>query len=80
MNSEAQFIKEISYLAALMHQNCHHASWRMEQLLLKVQQGESLDTRSTTIQLREAGEELQQVMRSIEGIQKLCEELESEES
>jgi hypothetical protein len=80
MNSEADFIKEISYLAALMRQNCHDASWRMEQLLSRVEQGESLDTRSTSIQLREACEELQQVMRSIEGIQKLCEELESEES
>ena len=79
MNSEADIIKEISYLAALMRQNCHDASWRMEQLLSKVEQGESLDTRSTSIQLREACEELEQVMRSIEGIQKLC-ELESEES
>jgi hypothetical protein len=79
MNSEADFIKEISYLAALMRQNCHDASWRMEQLLSRVEQGESLDTRSTSIQLREAREELQQVMRGIEGIQKLC-ELESDES
>src|SRR5215218_360576 len=80
MNSEAEFIKEIRYLAALMHQNCHDASWRMEQLLSRVEQGESLDTRSTSIQLREAREELQLVMRSIEGIQKLCEELESDDS
>jgi hypothetical protein len=79
MNSEADFIKEIRYLAALMRQNCHDASWRMEQLLSKVEQGESLDTRSTSIQLREAREELQQVMRSIVGIQKLC-ELESDDS
>ena len=79
MNSEAEFIKEISYLAALMRQNCHDASWRMEQLLSKVEQGESLDTRSTSMQLREAREELQQVMRSIEGIQKLC-ELDSDDS
>jgi hypothetical protein len=80
MNSEADFIKEISYLAALMRQNCHDASWRMEQLLSKVEQGESLDTRSTSIQLREARDELQLVMRGIEGIQKLCEELESDDS
>ena len=79
MNSEADFIKEIRYLAGLMRQNCHDASWRMEQLLSRVEQGESLDTRSTSIQLREAREELQLVMRGIEGIQKLC-ELESDES
>jgi hypothetical protein len=79
MNSEADFIKEIRYLAALMRQNRHDASWRMEQLLSKVEQGESLDTRSTSIQLREARDELQLAMRSIEGIQKLC-ELESNDS
>src|SRR5215213_3221511 len=73
MNGEADFIKEIRYLAGLMRQNCHDASWRMERLLWKVEQGESLDTRSTSIQLSEARDELQQVMRGIEGIQKLCE-------
>ena len=80
MDSEADFVKEISYLAALMHQNCNDASWRMERLLSKVEQGESLDTRSTSIQLREAREELQLLMRGIEGIKKLCEELEWDDS
>jgi hypothetical protein len=79
MNSEVDFIKEIRYLAALMRQNCHDASWRMERLLSKVAQGESLDTRSTSIQLSEARDELQLVMRGIESIQKLC-ELESDHS
>jgi hypothetical protein len=79
MNSEADFIKEIRYLAGLMHQNCHDASWRMERLLSKVEQGESLDTRSTSIQLSEARDELQLLMRGIESIQKLC-ELESDDS
>ena len=69
MDTEADFIKEIRYLSGLMHQNCHEASWRMERLLSQVEQGESLDTRSTSIQLREAREELQQLMRGIEGIQ-----------
>ena len=54
MDTEADFIKEIRYLAELMRQNCHEASWRMERLLSKVAQGESLDTRSTAIQLGEA--------------------------
>jgi hypothetical protein len=79
MNSEADFIKEIRYLAGLMRQNCHDASWRMDRLLSKVEQGESLDTRSTSIQLREARDELQLLMRGIESIQKLC-ELESDDS
>lgn len=51
----------------------------MEQLLSKVEQGKSLDSRGTSIQLREARDELQLLMRSIEGIQKLC-ELESDDS
>ena len=80
INGEADFIKEIRYLAGLMRQNCNDASWRMERLLSKVEQGESLDTRSTYIQLREARDELQQLRRGIEGIQKLCEELESVDS
>jgi hypothetical protein len=79
MNSEADFIKEVRYLSGLMRQNCHDASWRMERLLSKVEQGESLDTRSTSIQLSEARDELQLLMRGIEGIQKLC-ELESDDS
>ena len=79
MKSEADFIKEIRYLSGRMRQNCHDASWRMERLLSKVEQGESLDTRSTSIQLREARDELQLLMRGIEGIQKLCEQ-ESDDS
>ena len=79
MTSEADLIKEIRYLAGLMRQNCHDASWRMERLLSKVEQGESLDTRSTSIQLREARDELHLLMRGIEGIQKLC-DLESDDS
>ena len=39
----------------------------------KVEQGESLDTRSTSIQLSEARDELQLLKRGIDSIQKLCE-------
>jgi hypothetical protein len=73
MATEADLIREIRYLTGLMRQNCHDASWRMERLLSKVEQGESLDTRSTPAQLQEAREELQLLMRGIEGIEKLCE-------
>ena len=71
MDTEADFIKEIRYLTGLMHQNCHDPSCRMERLLSKVGQGESLDKKSTSIQLREARDELQLLMRGIESIQKL---------
>jgi hypothetical protein len=78
MNGEADFIKEIRYLTGLMRQNCQDASWRMERLLSKLEDGESLNTRSTSVQLGEARTELQLMMRGIEGIEKLC-ELESED-
>ena len=73
MATEADLIREIRYLTGLMRQNCHDASWRIERLLSKVEQGESLDTRSTPAQLQEARDELQLLMRGIEGIEKLCE-------
>jgi hypothetical protein len=73
VNREAEFINEIRYLAGLMRQNCQDASWRVERLLSKLEEGESLDTRSTSVQLGEARKELHLMMRGIEGIEKLCE-------
>ena len=78
MNGEADFIKEIRYLTGLMRQKGQDATWRMERLLSKVEEGESLDMTSTSVQLGEARTELQLMMRGIEGIEKLC-ELESED-
>ena len=78
MNGEADFIKEIRYLIGLMRQNCQDASWRVERLLSKLEEGGSLDTRSTSVQLGEARTELQLMMRGMEGIEKLC-QLESED-
>jgi hypothetical protein len=45
----------------------------MERLLSMVERGESLDTMNTPTQLQEARDELQVLMRGIEGIEKLCE-------
>jgi hypothetical protein len=73
VNREADFIKEIRYLVGLMRQNCQDASWRVERLLSTLEEGESLDTRSTAVQLGEARNELHLMMRGIEGIEKLCE-------
>jgi hypothetical protein len=73
VNQEADFILEIRYLAGLMRQNCQDASWRVERLLSELEGGESLNTRSTTVQLSEARRELHHIMRGIEGIEKLCE-------
>jgi hypothetical protein len=79
MTTEADLIKEIRYLAGLMRQNCHDASWRTERLLAMVEQGESLDTKNTATQLQEARDELRLLMRGIEGIENLC-EMEPEDS
>jgi hypothetical protein len=79
MATEADLIKEIRYLAGLMRQNCHDASWRMERLLSQVERGESLDTKNTPTQIQEARDELQVLMRGIEGIERLC-EMEMEDS
>jgi hypothetical protein len=70
VNREEDFIIEIRYLAGLMRQNCQDASWRVERLLSELEGGESLDTRSTSVQLSEARRELHHIMRRIE---KLCE-------
>jgi hypothetical protein len=78
VNRQADFIKEIRYLTGLMRQNCQDASWRVERLLSKVEEGESLDTRSTSVQLGEARNELHLMMRGIEGIEMRC-ELESDD-
>jgi hypothetical protein len=70
---EADFIKEIRYLAGLMRQNCHDASWRVERVLSKLGEGESLDTTITSIELGDARKELHLLMRTIEQIERHCE-------
>ncbi len=80
MATEADLIEGIRYLAGLMRQNCHDASWRVERLLSQVEKGESLDTRSTPTQLQEARDELHLLMRGIEGIEYLCQRRQEDSS
>jgi hypothetical protein len=72
VNREANFIKEIRHLAGLMRQNCHDASWRVERVLSRLEEGESLDTTITSIELGEARKELLLLRRSIEHIERHC--------
>ena len=72
VNREANFIKEIRYLTGLMRQNCQDASWRVERLLSTLEEGESLDTTSLSVDLYEARNELQLLMRGIEHIERHC--------
>lgn len=72
MDREKEFIKETRYLVELMRRSCEHTSWRVGQLLQRLEGGESLNTRSTATQLAEAQEEMHQALEHIERIEKLC--------
>jgi hypothetical protein len=73
MEGDADLIRETQYVLGHMRRNCRHALWRVEQLLSKLEQGESLNTSSTATQLAEAREELRRALGSIEHIEKLHE-------
>ncbi len=73
MDHEADFIKETRYLAEHMRRSCEHALWRVEQLLSRLEEGESLNTSSTAAQLDNAREELRRALGGIERIEALCE-------
>jgi hypothetical protein len=60
------------YLAELMRQNCHDASWRVEQIHSKLEEREPLDTTIISVELSEARKELHLLMRSIEHIERHC--------
>jgi hypothetical protein len=63
-----------------MRQNCHDASWRVERILAKLEEGEALDTTITTIELGDARKELHLLMRTIEQIERHCDLLSSDDS
>jgi hypothetical protein len=73
VDRQEDFIRETRYLAELMRRSCEHTSWRVSQLLARLEEGESLNTRSATTQLAEAREEMDQALQLIERIEKLCE-------
>jgi hypothetical protein len=56
-----------------MRQSCYDASWRVERVLSKLEEGESLDSTITSVELGEARKELHLLMRSIEHIERHCE-------
>ena len=73
MERDADLIRETQYVLGHMRRNCRHSLWRVEQLLYKLEQGESLNTSSTATQLAEAREELRRTLGGIEHIEKLHE-------
>jgi len=73
MNREVDFIEEIRYLAGLMRQNCHDASWRVERVLSRLEEGEALDATIASVELSDARKELHLLLRSIDHLEKHCE-------
>jgi hypothetical protein len=63
-----------------MRQSCHDASWRVERILSKLEEGESLDTTITSVELGEARKELHLLMRSIEHLERHCDLVSSNDS
>ena len=80
MKREADIIREIRYLAGLMRQNCHDASWRVERILSKLEEGESLDKTIASVELSDARKELHLLMRSIEHVERHCDRVSSDDS
>lgn len=74
MAHRSDFIREVQYLAGLMRRDCRDALWRVEHLSLKLEEGESLNTSGTAVQLTHANEELQRALQSIERLEKHCEQ------
>jgi uncharacterized protein Yka (UPF0111/DUF47 family) len=78
---DADFIQEIRHLAELMRQNCHDASWRVERVLSKLEgEEESLDTTIASIELSDARKELHLLMRSIERLERHCDQVSPDDS
>jgi hypothetical protein len=77
---EADIIREIRYLAGLMRQNCHDASWRVERVLSKLEEEEPLDTTIASVELSDARKELHLLMRSIEHVERHCDLVSSDDS
>lgn len=74
MSYESDVIREIRYLAELMRRDCRGALWRVEHLSSKLEEGESLNTSSTAVQLTHTCEELQRALEIIERLEKYCEQ------
>ena len=71
---DSEFVREARYVAGHTRQSCRHALWRVEQLLSKLEGGESLNNSSTAMQLNEAREELRRALRGFGRIEKLYED------
>jgi hypothetical protein len=74
VSRESDIVRDIRFLAEHMSRGCRDALWRAEHLSSKLEQGESLNTPSTAVQLAHACEELRQALEGIERLEKYCEQ------
>jgi hypothetical protein len=68
---KVECISHARYLAKLIHRDSKDALWRIERLLSRLEEGESLNTHSATVQLRQARMELSETLRGIDGLDQL---------
>ena len=64
---------QANYLAGLIRHDCKDALSRIELLLSRLEEGESLNAVSITAELTEARLEMYEVLRGTERIEELCE-------
>jgi hypothetical protein len=73
MDRRADFITQTKYMAGLIRHDCKDALSRIELLLSKLEEGESLKAVDIAAELTEARLEMYEVLRGTERIEELCE-------
>ncbi len=75
---KVEYISHARYLAKLIRHDSKDALWRIERLLSRLEEGESLNTNSAAVQLTSAAVqltqarmELSETLRGIEGLDQL---------
>jgi hypothetical protein len=68
---EVEYISHARYIAKLIRHDSKDALWRIERLLSRLEEGESLNTNSAAVQLTQARMELSETLRGIEGLDQL---------
>ena len=68
---KTEYIRHARYLAKLIRRDSKDALWRIELLLSRLEEGESLNTSSAAVQLTQAWNELSRMLRGIEGVDRL---------
>lgn len=64
-------IRHARYLGKLIRRDSKDALWRIDLLLSRLEEGETLNTNCAAVQLTQARNELSGILRSIEGLDRL---------